>query len=105
MQHTLSLAYSGIDDLENRDREGGSFTSTGLGLGDGVTTFANLDDGARLNGRGGLVSICIDSTEQVLLQVHGLKSGRDTDFLGCRKLHALLHLAVDSSFRHGGWCV
>ena len=102
MQHTLSLANSGIDNLENGDGEGGSFTSTGLGLGDSVATFADLDNGARLDGRGGLVPICVDSTEQILLQVHGLKGGRDTDFLGCRKLHALLHLAVDSSFRHGG---
>jgi len=100
MRLTLSLAHSGIDDLKNGDGEGGSFTSTGLGLGDGVATLADLDDSARLNGRGRLVSICVDSTKQVLLQVHGLKGGRDANFLGCRKLHALLHLAVDSSFRH-----
>jgi hypothetical protein len=74
-------------------------------LSDGVATLADLDNGARLNGRGRFIAVCVDTTEQVLLQVHGLESGSDTHFLGCRKLHALLHLAVDSSFRHGGWCV
>ena len=66
----LRLAYGRIDDLEHTDGESSSFTSTRLGLGDGVAAFAYLHDGARLDGGGGFIAVCIDTTKKVLFQVH-----------------------------------
>jgi hypothetical protein len=35
--------------LQHADRESGRLSGTGLGLGNGVATLADLDDGSRLN--------------------------------------------------------
>ena len=59
----LGLADGGVDDLKHRDREGGRFTGTGLGLGDGVATLADLNDGAGLDSGGGLISVGVDTAE------------------------------------------
>lgn len=64
-EQTLSLTDGGVDDLEDRYGECRGFTSTGLCLGDGVTAFADLDDGTRLDGRRGLITIGVNSTEEV----------------------------------------
>ena len=40
------------DVLKSAHNEGGSFTGTGLGLADGVTTVDDGFDGTLLNGRG-----------------------------------------------------
>lgn len=69
MRQTLGLSNSRVDNLEDRDGEGCGFTSTGLGLGDGVAAFADLHDGARLHGGGGFVAIGVDSTEEVFCRV------------------------------------
>ncbi|CRJ89849.1 hypothetical protein BN1723_017018, partial [Verticillium longisporum] len=62
----LRFADGRVDDLEHADREGGSLTRAGLGLGDGVAALADLDNGARLDGRGGFVAIGVDAAEKVL---------------------------------------
>ncbi|KAI6762674.1 hypothetical protein HG530_008654 [Fusarium avenaceum] len=46
---SLCLSDCGIDDLQHTDRESSSLSGTGLGLGNGVATLADLDDGSRLN--------------------------------------------------------
>jgi hypothetical protein len=48
---TLGFAHRGIDDLENGNAEGRRLTSTGLGLRDRVTSFADLHNGTRLDSR------------------------------------------------------
>jgi hypothetical protein len=93
---TLGLAYSCVDDLQNGDGEGGSLSGSGLSLSDGVATFADLDNGSRLYSRGRLVAVCIDASQQVLLQMHSLESRRNRDFLGRVELHLILRLAIDS---------
>lgn len=61
----LGLAHGGIDDLEHADGECRRLTSTGLGLGDGIATLADLDDCARLDGGGGFVAICVDASKKI----------------------------------------
>lgn len=114
----LRLANSGVDNLEHADRERRSLTSTRLGLSDGVTALADLDDGTRLDGRGRFVTVSVDTAEEVLcrqgvrteikqsvgaanemrtFESHGLESRVDCDLLGSGKLHLLFGPAVDAS--------
>ena len=46
----LGLSDGGVDTLEDGDREGGSLSSTGLGLGYDVTTLDNRLDSSLLDG-------------------------------------------------------
>ena len=63
---SLSFANGGVDDLKHTDRESRRFTRTGLGLGDSIATFANLDDCSRLDCGGRLVTVRIDTSEEIL---------------------------------------
>ena len=75
----LCLADGGVDDLKHRDRESGRFTGTGLGLGDGVATLADLNDSAGLDSGGGLISVGVDTTEQRLcFDISQFRSCRQT---------------------------
>lgn len=87
--HTLSFAHNSIDDLQSTDGESGSFTSTGLGLRNGIATFADLDNGAGLDSRRGLVTVGVDTAKQTLFQVHVLEGRRHCDLLGGVELHPL----------------
>jgi hypothetical protein len=60
----LGFAHGSVDDLEHTNGKGRSFTSTRLGLRNCVPSFADLDNGARLDGRGRLVSIRVDTTKK-----------------------------------------
>ncbi|KAI6751992.1 hypothetical protein HG531_006688 [Fusarium graminearum] len=62
----LCLANRGVDDLQHTDGKGSSLSSTGLSLGDGVATLADLDDGSRLNSGRRLVSVSVDTAKEVL---------------------------------------
>jgi hypothetical protein len=62
---TLCLSHGRINNLKDADGECGCLSSAGLCLGNRVTAFAYLDDGSRLDCRGGFVSVCIDSTKKV----------------------------------------
>lgn len=64
----LGFADGRIDDLEHANGESRSFASSGLRLGNCITALADLDDGAGLNSRGGLVTIGVDSTKERLCQ-------------------------------------
>lgn len=98
---TLRLAHSCIDDLEDRDGEGGCLSRSRLRLGDGVAAFADLHNSTRLHSRRRLVSVGIDAAQQVLLQVHGLEGRRDRDLFGGGELHLVVGISVDS-VRHVG---
>ena len=98
----MRLAHGGVDDLEDTDAEGGGLSCSGLGLGDGVATLADLDNGSRLHSGRRLVSVGVDAAKQVFLEVHGLEGGRDGDLLGGGELHALLRLAIDCVVGHDG---
>lgn len=87
--HTLRFADDGIDDLEDTDREGSSLTSTGLRLGNGIATFADLNNGTGLDSRRRLITISIDTTEKALLQVHVLEGRSNSDLLRGVELHAV----------------
>lgn len=62
----LGLADGGVDNLKHRNRESGCFAGTGLGLGDGVATLADLNDGAGLDSGRRLVSVGVDTTKERL---------------------------------------
>lgn len=64
----LCLADSGVDDLEHTDGEGCGFSGTRLGLRNGISALADLDDGTRLNSRWGFVAIGIDSAKETLYE-------------------------------------
>lgn len=98
---TLRLADIRINDLQNRDREGRRFTRSRLGLRNGIATFADLHDGARLHRGGGFVAVSVDAAEEVLFQMHVLEGRSHRDLLGGGELHALIVAAIDS-FGHGG---
>lgn len=125
----LGLAHGGIDDLEHRDRKSGCFTGTGLGLGDGIATLADLNNGAGLDSRGGLISVGVDTAKETLcfqnrlvsvqsaepqqpqnicdatrptLQGHRLESRMNRYLLGGRELNLFIGLAIDSAFSHVG---
>lgn len=56
--------------LENGDREGGSLTGSGLGLGDNVVSLDDGDDGSLLNGRRSLETVGVDSSKKLGLKLH-----------------------------------
>jgi hypothetical protein len=87
MERTLSFTHRGFEDLEDADGECGCFAGTRLCLCNGISALADLDDGPRLDCRGRLISVCVDATQQVLLQMHVLKGWRNRDLLRSRKLH------------------
>lgn len=62
----LGFTDGSVDDLEHTDGEGRGLTSTGLRLGDGVATLADLDDGTGLDSRRRLISIGVDSAQERL---------------------------------------
>lgn len=83
------LAHS----LQNRDREGGGLSGTGLSLGDTVTSSDDGHDSSLLDGRGSLETVGVDTSEEVGLQLHvveaapGIRSVRKLDLamaLTCR---------------------
>lgn len=95
--HTLSFAHNSVDDLQSTDGKSGSFTSTGLGLRNGIATFADLNNGTRLDSRRGLVTVGVDTAKQAFFQVHILEGRRHCDLLGGVELHPLC--AAVSMFR------
>jgi hypothetical protein len=60
------LAHS----LQNRDRESGGLSGTGLSLGDTVTSSDDGHDSSLLDGRGSLETVGVDTSEEVGLQLH-----------------------------------
>lgn len=97
----MSLADGGVNDLQGGNAEGGCLSRARLCLGNGVATFADLDNGTRLHGRGRLVPVCVDAAQKILLQVHRLEGRSNADLFGRGELHALLRLAIDAFVRHG----
>ena len=75
--------------------------SARLCLRNSVASFADLNNGARLNGGGGFVAVRIDSSKQILLQVHGFESGSYRDLFGGGELHLVVGVAIDA-VRHVG---
>lgn len=57
---SLALLDVGVDLLENRDREGGGLSSTGLGLSNDIVTLDNGHDSTLLDSRGTLETVGID---------------------------------------------
>lgn len=57
----LGLLDAQVNVLQNRDREGGSLTSTGLGLGKDIVVLDNRQNGTLLNGRGSLETVRVDT--------------------------------------------
>ena len=63
---SLALLDVAVDLLQSRDGESSGLASSGLGLGDGVATLADLDDGAGLDSRGGFITVGVDASKEVL---------------------------------------
>ena len=100
-KHTLGLAHSCVDDLQDGDGEGGRLSRSRLGLGDGIAALADLHNGTRLDGGRRLVSVCVDTAQEILLQMHGLEGRGDSDLFGGGELHLVVHVAI-YAVRHGG---
>ena len=97
---TLGLPHRSIDNLEYADAEGCCLAGTTLRLCDGVSPLANLHYGTRLHGTWRLVAVRIDSTEQVLFEVHRFEGWSYRDLLGGGELHARFRLAIDAFVCH-----
>jgi len=67
---SLGLLDRGVNSLQNRDREGGGLSGTGLSLGDTVTSSDDGHDSSLLDGRGSLETVGVDTSEEVGLQLH-----------------------------------
>jgi len=96
--HTLCLAHYCINHLQNTNRERCGLAGTRLGLCNRIAAFANLHDRSRLYCWRRLVSICVNSSQQVLFQMHVLKRWRNCDLFRGRKLHALCHMSAPVPF-------
>jgi hypothetical protein len=70
----LGLTDAEVNALENTNGKGGSFAGARLGLGDEIVTLDEGKNGALLDGRGLLESIGVDSTEELLLEAHGVEA-------------------------------
>jgi len=62
-----------INALEHTNSEGTSFTSTRLGLSDGIFALDKGQDTFALDGGGVLKTITVDSSKDTLLQAHVVK--------------------------------
>lgn len=60
--------------LQDRDRESGSLAGTRLGLSDTVLASNDGHDGTRLDGRGALETVGVDTAQQVALELHVVKA-------------------------------
>lgn len=66
-----------VDALQNGDREGGGLAGTGLSLSNHIVTLDDGDDSTRLNRRGTLETVGVDTTEKLLLELHVVKVVND----------------------------
>ena len=66
----LALPQPGVDLLQDRDGEGGGLAGTGLSLSDNIHTLDAGHDSSLLDSRRLLKAIGIDSSQELLLQVH-----------------------------------
>lgn len=62
---SLGFVYSGIDDLEYINGESCCFISIGLGLGNGIVIFVNLNDSFGLDGGWWFVVVGIDIMKEI----------------------------------------
>lgn len=60
--------------LKNGDGEGGSLSSTRLGLGDTVSTGDDGHDSSLLDSGGSLETVGVNTSEQVRLQLHVIEA-------------------------------
>jgi hypothetical protein len=74
---SLGLVDREIDLLQHSNSEGGSLSSSGLGLGDHVLSAGQWKDSSLLDSGWLLKSIRVDTTEKFLLEVHVIKRVSD----------------------------
>src|SRR5207253_762238 len=68
--HHLALASAQVQLLQGGDREGRSLTGTRLSLGNGIVSQENGLDSTLLDSRWRFKTKGVDSTKQVLAQIH-----------------------------------
>jgi hypothetical protein len=91
----LSLLEAGIEVLEKGDGESTSLTSTRLSLDNDILAGEDREDTTLLNDRGLLETIRVDTTKELLLEVHLIERG--DDLVDVRREVVLLLISAGSS--------
>lgn len=79
---SLGLLNLLVNVLQSRDREGGSLTSTRLGLGKDIVTLDDGQDGSLLNGGRVLKTVTVDTSEQLVLESKVVERGNNLVVVG-----------------------
>lgn len=96
----LALVDVEVDLLEYGDGEGRSLTSAGLGLCNNVAVLDDGNDSTLLDSRGALETISVDTSQELRLEIHGIKVVDRLIVVGVN----LLPLNILQSFiSHVGW--
>lgn len=89
---SLGTGVVEIDILQDADAESRRLSSSGLGLGDGITAADDRDDPLGLDDGGLLETVGVDTTEELLAEVHVVEGLVDLDLIGDGLLLLLLLL-------------
>jgi len=105
---SLSLEESEVELLEDANGESGSLSSSRLGLSDDVLALGEGEDGSLLDGRGLLETVGIDTSEEILTEVHAIEVVNDFIPVGLEVVDGLLCVQSFRLLRHVGlrwrWC-
>lgn len=71
---SLGFIDGSVDELEGGDGEGAGLTHTGLGLRDGVFAFQKGDDSLLLDDGRLFVTVSVDTSEEVFIQIEVIKA-------------------------------